>query len=163
MDGKKRGSSFGTGIGAGYVSVIMIFVMITLTVLAALSFSASGMNVGQDERSREHMAAFYEAEGRANTKLMQIDEAAYDAANSGLFMTFEESAAAIEGVTVSFSPDGYDVSWSEKVSDRVALSCAVTVFSSPELHENRRYEVTKWETVSGGEADTHINVWDGTF
>ena len=109
------------------------------------------------------MKAYYSAETSANEKLMRLDEAAHKAAESGLFMTFETDASMIGGVTVTKSPEGYSASWTEEISDKVSLSCAVTFFSEPELHGNKRYEITEWNTVSGGAADTHINVWDGTF
>ena len=163
MKRNKKSLSLGGTLGTGYVSVIMIFVVICLTVLAALSFSAAGINSGQNDRAHEHMAMYYEAENRANRTLMKIDEAAFDAERSGLFMTFADSAAEIGGVTVSKSSEGYTVSWSEKVSEHVTLMCGAVVYEQPELHENRRCDITKWETVSAGEADTHINVWDGTF
>ncbi|MBR5090151.1 MAG: hypothetical protein IK093_12055 [Ruminiclostridium sp.] len=163
MKNKKKGFSFGGSFGTGYASIIMVFVIITLTVLAALSISVAGSKTVLDERSFEHIAEYYDAENRANKVLMSIDEAAFEAAESGLFMTFEENAAQIEGVTVAKCQEGYTASWSEKVSEKLSLSCAVTVFSEPEQHGNRRYEVTEWDTVAGGSADTHINVWDGTF
>lgn len=163
MKGKKRSFSAGGTLGTGYVSVIMIFVMITLTVLASLSFSAAGVNYGQSGRSREFTASFYEAENRANEKLMRIDEAAVEAQAQPFFSAFEQGAEDIGGLDVELSAEGYRVRWSEEISDRVKLSCEVEVFAEPKLHDNRRYSIIKWDTVSGGEADTHINVWDGTF
>ena len=163
MRGKKSGGVLSGGLGTGYVSIIMIFVVIVLTVLAALSYSAVGTNTRQTERAHENMRAYYAADAEANRKLMKLDETALMAVTDGFFAQFEVEASAIDGVTVGKTPEGYAVSWSETVSDRIMLSCGITVFERPSQHDGRRYEITKWETVSGGEADTHINVWDGTF
>ena len=152
------------GLGTGYVSLIMIFVIICLTALAVMSFSAAGMNDSMRERHRENAAAYYEAERNANRILMKIDEAAYNAAESGLFMTFADTAALTEGVTVTPCPDGYNCSWSCPVTEKLTLVCAVTVCEEPALHEGRRYIVTEWQTVPADmNADTAVNVWDGTF
>ena len=165
MRDKNDGSISQNGLGTGYASLIMIFVIICLTALAVLSFSAAGMNDSLRTKHRDNSAAFYEAESNANKILMKIDEAAYEASQSGLFMTFEDSAAQLEDVAAVPCPDGYNVSWSCKVTDKLTLLCAVTVYESPELHGNKRYEVTKWQTVPAEAAspDTHLNVWDGTF
>lgn len=163
MTVNKRDPDLGRGFGTGYVSIIMIFVMISLVVLAMLSFSAAGMNSGQSERARENMTAFYEAENRANKRLMQIDEAAFEALNSGLFMTFEQKVLEFEGTAVRKSPDGYTVSWQEPVSTKVMLVCEVNVYSTPELHDGKRFDIAKWETSAGVNTETHLNVWDGTF
>lgn len=153
-----------SGMGTGYVSLIMIFVAICLTALAALSFSAAGMNESMRERTTDNMAAFYTAEGEADRILMRLDEAAYEAAESGLFMTFADAAAEMEGVTVTQCPDGYTASWSCAVTEKIDLVCSVTFYSSPELHDGRRYTVDKWETVPAGvSADTPLNVWNGEF
>ena len=150
------------GLGTGYVSLIMIFVMICLTALAAMSFSAAGMSDSLSEKHSGNMAAYYEAESEANRILMRIDEAAYEAAKSGLFMNFEVSAAEIDGVTVSPCREGYTVSWSRDITDKLALMCEVTVFASPD--NGVRYKVTQWQTVPAGmTADVPLNVWNGTF
>lgn len=163
MRDKKSGAVLSGGLGTGYVSIIMIFVVIVLTVLAALSYSAVGTNSTQNERAHENMRAYYAADAEANRKLMMLDEAALLAVSEGFFAQFELDASAIDGVTVGKSQEGYAVSWSETVSERIMLSCGITFFEKPSQHDGKRYEITKWETVSGGEADTHINVWDGSF
>ncbi len=163
MSEEKRDASVSIGgMGTGYVSLIMIFVAICLSALAALSFSAAGMNEELRSRNRSNSAAFYEAENRANRVLMQLDEAAYEAAESGLFMTFADTE--IDGVTVTPCPDGYTASWTDTVTDKLDLVCSVTVYLSPELHDGRRYSIDKWETVPAGtSADVPLNVWNGEF
>jgi len=165
VNGEKQENTVSIGgMGTGYVSLIMIFVAVCLTTLAALSFSAAGMNESLRDRNRSSAAAFYDAENRANRILMQVDSAALEAAESGLFMTFADTAALIDGVTVSQTPDGYTVSWSCPVTEKIDLVCEVTVWSSPELHGGARYTKDKWETVPAGmSAETPLNVWDGTF
>ncbi len=164
MRDRNDGSISQNGLGTGYVSLIMIFVMICLTALAVMSFSAAGMNDSLRTKHRDNSAAYYAAESSANRILMKLDEAAYEAAQSGLFMTFADTAAQAGDVQTTPCPDGYNVSWSCPVTDKLTLMCAVTVYESPELHENKRYDVTRWQTVPADAAtDTHLNVWDGTF
>ena len=164
MADQKKRSSLVNGLGTGYVSVIMIFVVIVLTTLAALSFSAAGSGSRFSERTKENMAAFYDAECAANKTLMQLDEAAFEAAESGLFMTFADSGAAIDGVTVNMCPEGYKAGWSEEITDKLSLLCEVTFYSEPELHGGERYTITKWAAVPGdSSAETQLHVWDGTF
>ena len=160
---KKSGISFSRNFGSGYVSVIMLFLVICLTVLATLSLSAAGSNLRHNERSRTLMSAYYDAESRANGTLMKIDEAAYSAGTSGFFDTFSDKASQISGVTVLPCADGFDVTWSEAVNDRIQLECEAVVFREPKLHGGKRYETTKWKTVSGGAAETRVNVWSGTL
>jgi len=163
-DRKSAGDISLNGMGTGYVSLIMLFVAICLTALAALSFSAAGMNESLRDRSRDNMAAYYEADSKANRILMKVDEAAYEAAESGLFVNFEMSAAQIGEITVAQQPSGdYAVSWSCTVTDKLDLVCEVTVHKQPP--DGRRYTVTKWETAPAGtaSADVPLNVWDGTF
>jgi len=153
-----------SGFGSGYVTIIMLFVVITLTVLAALSFSAAGANSGQDERAAQFTAAYYEAENRANEKLMMIDETAIEAFADDAFDMFGDMISLTDGITAVRTGDGFLVSWSESVSERVSLMCEAEFYAEPAFHENKRYSVTKWNTVSGGSViDTPINVWDGTF
>ena len=163
MRDKKQRASYSDSFGTGYATVIMLFVIITLAVLASLSFSAAGANAGQDERASEFTAAYYEAENRANEKLMKIDEAAIEAYANGLFDLFGDTVTAYDGISAVRNDEGFSVSWMENVSERVALVCEVEVYADPALHENKRYSVTEWNTVSGGSADVKINVWDGTF
>lgn len=165
MSEEKRENSVQlNGMGTGYVSLIMIFVAICLTALAALSFSAAGMNESLRDRNRSNTAAFYDAERSANRILMQVDEAALEAAQSGLFSTFADSAALIEGTAVAPCPEGYTVTWSCPVTGKLDLMCAVTVYSDPGMHGGARYNVDKWETVPAGTAaDAPLNVWNGEF
>lgn len=165
MSDEKRENSVSIGgMGTGYVSLIMIFVAICLTALAALSFSAAGMNENLRDRNRTNTAAFYEAENKADRILMQLDNAALEAADSGLFMTFSDTASGIEGVSVTPCPEGYTASWSCPVTDKLELECSVTVYSVPEQHEGRRYTVDRWETVpAGSSAEAPLNVWNGEF
>lgn len=163
MREKKRIGVSYSGFGTGYTTVIMLFVIITLTVLAALSFSAAGSNAGQGDRASEFTAAYYAAENKANETLMRIDEAAIEAYADGTFDMLGDKISA-DGAAAVRNDEGFTVSWSEPVSKRVTLSCEVVVYAEPSQHENKRYSVTKWDTVSGGSAaDTRINVWDGTF
>lgn len=151
------------GLGTGYVSLIMIFVMICLVSLAVMSFSAVGMNDSLRDKHSSNSAAYYAAESEANLILMRVDQAALEAAQSGLFMNFESDAAGIAGTTVKSQPNGdYTVSWSCGITDKLTLMCEITVFASPE--NGRRYEVTRWQTVPADAAvDTPLNVWNGTF
>lgn len=153
------------GLGTGYVSLIMIFVMICLTALAAMSFSAAGMSDSLSDKHSGNMAAYYAAESEANRTLMQVDDAALKAAESGLFMNFEALAAEIENITVKGQMSGdYTVSWSRDITDKLALMCEITVFAAPK--NGVRYEITRWQTAPAGaaaSADAPLNVWDGTF
>lgn len=148
MKEKKQKFSYTGGFGTGYATIIMLFVIITLAVLASLSFSAAGASAGQGDRASELTAAYYEAENKANEKLMKIDEAAIEAYADNAFDMFADAVTVSDGISAEKNDDGFSVTWSESISERVKLVCEVEVYTDPSLHENKRYSVVKWNTVS---------------
>ena len=154
------------GISSGYVSVIMIFVVICLAALAALSFSAAGSGEELGANGRDKMREYYDADSRAKRVLMSVDAAACDAAADGFFsgFLFEDALSAMEGISFVKNGDGYRVSWSSEVSDRITIDCEIAVFSAPEQHGGKRFDIKKWNTVASESGEGAVlNVWDGTF
>lgn len=159
MNDKKAAS---TGLGVGYVSLMILFAVICLTVLAVLSLQAAGSNEILNDKSTDFSREYYAADSSAKRTLMQLDGAAYEAAQSGFFDdAFPYLCEDIEGVEYRKVPEGYSVSWSEPLNSRLSLSVTAVFMSSP---VSERYRIETWKTVS---ADTvseedDLGVWDGT-
>ena len=161
---KRKEKNVSTRIGTGYVSIIMIFVVISIAVLSVLSLSAAGSNEKLGEKAREQMGAYYSADAAAKKTLMEIDTAAFDAARDGVFSGFVFEAALPEGVDAEKVPEGYRVSWSETVTEKMELFCEVTFFAEPGSHSGKRFTIEKWSTASAQQTqESVLSVWDGTF
>lgn len=148
-----------TGPGVGYVSLIMIFAVICLTVLASLSYQAACANSGLNEKSVSYTTAYYEADVRAKETLSKLDYAAYEAQSSGFFEdSFEELISGYENITLRKTADGYEASYTEKISENSVLSVRITFKS----RADERCTVTEWKTVTvTDEEENTPGVWNG--
>lgn len=158
----KRRGSFSTGIGVGYVTLVMIFAVVGLTVLAVMAYQSAGANDVLNEKSVAYTQQYYDADVRAKEKLMLLDKAAYEAAESAFFDSrFEEQCSDIEGVTLRKTMQGYAVTFSEPINDALSIRVEVLFYSIP--NENGRYKLQEYKTVSAdsAESDKPLGVWDG--
>ena len=161
-----KGASTGGSLGTGYVTVIMIFVVICLALLAALSFKTVMNNSGIGDASRTNTAAYYAAEESANRRLAELDGAAAESQKTGNPSVLSDMIQSSDEVAAIPDAEGLIAEWSEKITDKVRLRCAVLFYSSPELHDGKRFEVREWRTDIGTGTDpddVHITVWDGTL
>lgn len=154
------------GMGIGYVSLVMLFTVICLTVLSVLSYQAASANDMLNEKNSAFTTEFYAADSRAKEKLCTIDGAALGAMQSELQGGFFEDEFTaycdeIGGITLKKLPDGYKVSFSEPINDRLSLDVQVKFYSKPVNGE--RYRIERWKTTASediGSADPP-DVWDG--
>lgn len=167
MRGKnKKSASTGGSLGTGYVTVIMIFVVICLAILAALSFKTVMNNYGIGDVGRNNTAAYYAAEESANRRLAELDGAAARSRRTGDASALSDLIQSSEGVTAVPDVEGFRAVWSEKITDKMKLCCSVLFYSSPEMHDGRRFEIKEWKTDTGTGSDAdevRITVWDGTL
>lgn len=162
-----------SGMGVGYVTLIMLFAVICLTVLASLSYQAARANDKLNEKSVYVTSWYYLADSWANEVLCMLDEAAYEAHETGFFAdSFEdicEEKFSLAGDSVY--PDnkvirrvqeGFLVSYSCHISDNLELSVEVLFFDT--LRDGQRYRIESWKTVtvSGDKEDDTLGVWDGS-
>ncbi len=156
----KRNKQGFKGIGIGYVSIMMVFAVICLTILAVLSFQAADSSNILTERNSQFTHEYYVADTKAKEILMQLDNAALEASDSGFFDdTFTELAQSIEGVSVSPTAGGFSARYSVQLNERLSLSVNVR-FS--DLLSNR-FEILEWKTISADSNSSGLNVWDGEF
>ena len=154
------------GLGIGYVSLVMLFTVICLTVLSVLSYQAASANDMLNEKNSTFTTEFYAADSRAKEKLCDIDNAALGAMQSQLqggFFEDEFTACCndIGDITLQRLPDGFSVSFSEAINDRLSLDVQAKFYSKPVNGE--RYHVERWKTTATeniGSADPP-DLWDG--
>lgn len=154
------------GLGIGYVSLVMLFTVICLTVLSVLSYQAASANDMLNEKNSAFTAEYYDADSRAKEKLSALDSAALGAMQSRLQGGFFEDGFAaccdeIGGITLQKLPDGFMVSFSEPVNDRLSLDVRARFYAK--AVEGRRYSIERWKTTASddiGSADPP-DVWDG--
>lgn len=154
------------GLGIGYVSLVMLFTVICLTVLSVLSYQAASANDMLNEKNSAFTTEFYDADSRAKEKLSAIDSASLGAMQSQLqggFFDDEFTACCDEigGITLQKLPDGFKVSFSEPVNDRLSLDVQAKFYSR--AVDGRRYSIERWKTTASddiGSADPP-DVWDG--
>lgn len=161
MSEKSKGLS-GRGLGVGYVTLIMLFAIICLTVLSVLSYQAARANEKLNEKSLSFTTEYYEADGRAKILLSELDNAALEAHKSGFFSeTFAELCGRYESVSVRNIPEGFSVSYTELINEKLKLSVSIVFFNAP---LDGRYRIDEWKTVSAEaeEDDASLGVWDGT-
>lgn len=152
----------GRGLGVGYVTLIMLFAIICLTVLSVLSYQAARANEKLNEKSLSFTTEYYEADGRAKILLSELDNAALEAHKTGFFSeSFAELCGEFESISLRNIPEGYSVSFTEQINEKLKLSVSVVFFNTP---EDERYRIAEWKTVSDGteEEDAPLGVWDGT-
>ncbi len=154
------------GLGIGYVSLVMLFTVICLTVLSVLSYQAASANDMLNEKNTAFTTEFYAADSRAKDKLCAIDGAALGAMQSELqggFFDDEFTACCEEigGITLQRLPDGFSVSFTEAINDRLSLDVQAKFYSKPVNGE--RYRIERWKTTAAddiGSADPP-DLWDG--
>lgn len=128
------------GIQIGTSSLVLIFVILALTVFAVLSLTRVLADDRLSDRSADWVAAYYEADCKAEEMLKSINEAAEkDKANAGI------------------------VSFTVPINDTMSLEVEAVLMDTP--RDGRYYAVSKWQEVysSEYEIDESMPVWDGTF
>ncbi len=164
MDDNRKTISEGRGVGVGYVTLIMLFAVICLTVLASLSYQAARANDKLSEKSISFTNSFYSADSRAKETLAQLDGWAAAAHETGFFDdSFPLMCEENENLTVKRTQEGYEISYSEPVSDNLELSAVIVFFGAPT--NGQRYRTDSWKTVpviAENEGDT-LGVWDGSI
>ena len=128
------------GIQIGTSSLVLIFVILSLTVFAVLSLTRVLADDRLSDRSADWVAAYYEADCKAEEMLKSINEAAEkDKANAGI------------------------VSFTVPINDTMSLEVEAVLTDTP--RDGRYYAVSKWQEVysSEYEIDESMPVWDGTF
>lgn len=162
MNENKKRTFSGRGLGVGYVTLIMLFAVICLTILAALSYQAAHANEKLVDKNVSFCTAYYKADGKAKQTLSRLDDAALTAHKTGFFAdSFAELSAEFEGVTVKAVPEGFEVSFSEPINERLSLSVSAVFFENP---SEERYRIEKWKNVSSEDDadDSVLGVWDGS-
>ena len=161
------------GMGVGYVTLIMLFAVICLTVLASLSYQAARANDKLNEKSVFYTSWYYVADGRANEVLCALDEAALEAHETGFFadsfealseekLMLQSDVVYSVDVTVKRVIEGFLVSYACPVTDNAEISVKVLFFDIP--RDGGRYRVDEWKTVTvtGGDGEEVLGVWDGS-
>jgi len=173
MNENKNPISEGRGVGVGYVTLIMLFAVICLTVLASLSYQAARANDKLNEKSVYFTSWYYLADGRMNEVLSVLDEAAYEAHETGFFADsfetiYNEKLSVLadqvyDNAVIKRVQEGFMVSYSCPVTDNLELSAEFLFFDMP--IDDRRYEIKKWKTVAvTDETDEEtLGVWDGSM
>ncbi|MBQ9947959.1 MAG: hypothetical protein IJO91_06175 [Oscillospiraceae bacterium] len=148
------------GIGIGYVSIMMVFAVICLTILAVLSFQAADSSNTLTQRNSQFTHEYYAADIKSKEILMQLDNAALEACDSGFFEdVFPELAEKIGDVSITPLMDGYSAYYSIPLNNRLSLSVSVKFTDDPD----GRFEIQDWKTVSADSNNDGLNVWDGEF
>ncbi len=161
MSNKSKGIS-GRGLGVGYVTLIMLFAVICLTVLSVLSYQAARANEKLNEKSSVFCTEYYAADGRAKMILSELDNDALEAHSSGFFAeSFAELCNEYENISVRQVLEGFSVSFSEPLNERLKLSVNVVFYNTP---VESRYSINEWKTISADTeaSDAPLGVWDGS-
>ena len=157
---RKTENSRKIAMGVGYVSVMLIFAVICLTIFAVLSFKAAISTDSFNERSGDFLKQYYAADSKAKETLSKLNDCMLEAQSSMFFdEAFQESAGAVEGVTVSNAPQGFAASYTVPINDRQEL--AVNIL----FDNNGKYTIDQWQSreLSVETSEPNLGVWDGTF
>ncbi len=164
MNNSGRNISEGRGMGVGYVTLTMLFAVICLTVLASLSYQAARANDKLNEKSVSFTTGLYEADSRAKVTLSQLDEWAMLSHDSGFFNdSFPACCEEKDDLDIKKVPDGFEVAFTEDISDNLMLSAKITFFAVPQ--NGCRYRIDEWKNVAVTDdtADETLGVWDGSL
>ena len=156
------------GIQIGTSSLVVIFVILALTVFAVLSLTRVLADDRLSDRSADWVAAYYEADCKAEEILKSINEAVEgDKANAALGGTLSSKGDLASELSRITGGD-YDeaagiVSFTVPINDTISLEVETLISSTPK--DGRYYTVTKWNEIFVGEyeIDQSMPVWDGTF
>lgn len=174
MNENRNPISEGRGVGVGYVTLIMLFAVICLTVLASLSYQAARANDKLNEKSVYFTSWYYLADARMNEVLSVLDEAAFEAHETGFFAdSFEEiykekisvmsDQVYDNNAVIRRVQEGFQVNYSCSVTDVLDLSAEFIFFDVP--RDGQRYEIINWKTVAVTDEETEetLGVWDGSL
>ncbi len=172
MNDNRKALSQERGMGVGYVTLIMLFAVICLTVLASLSYQAARANDKLNEKSIYYTSWYYIADGRANEVLCTLDEAAFEAYETGFFsdsfeaiceekLTANDVVYSVDVMTKKVQ-EGFLVSYACPITDINELSVKILFFDTP--RDGERYRIEEWKTVtvSEGDGEETLGVWDGS-
>ncbi len=144
------------GIQIGTSSLVLIFVILALTVFAVLSLTRVLADDRLSDRSADWVAAYYEADCKAEEMLKSINAAV------------EEDKGNLASELSRITGGGYDeaagiVSFTVPINDTMSLEVEAVLTDTP--RDGRYYAVSKWQEVysSEYEIDESMPVWDGTF
>ncbi len=154
----------GAGLGIGYVSIMIIFAVICLTIFAVLSFQSAYSNSALTQKSTVYLREYYDADGRSQEVLAQLDGIALDTGGEPDFKSaFMDGAKNIEGVRLSDAPDGVRADITVGINDRQDLAITAVFYSSPA--GDKRFDIKKRSVVitQPGTDDKPLGVWDGKF
>ena len=160
-------------MNAGISWILVIFILLCLVTFGVLSMVSAHSDHQMSEKTASHTQDYYSAANAAQEVLEQVDKALEDAMSCDLYpgqaldmlaqnsslaknhsLTVERGALATDtkgaqadAGTPSSLPS---ISFTEPVSDTLALEVSLEVLTSPEAGENY-YRITKWQTVSTAE------------
>ena len=162
-----------SGMGVGYVTLIMLFAVICLTMLASLSYQAARANDKLNEKSVYYTSWYYAADAMANEVLCTLDEAAYEAHETGFFAdsfesicdeklsAWDDNTYAVD-VAVKRIPEGFRASYFCPIAENNGISVEIVFLDV--TRDGERYRVDTWKTVAVSENDENetLGVWDGS-
>lgn len=160
MSENKTERSRKIALGVGYVSVMLIFAVICLTIFAVMSFKAAMSTDSFNDRSGDFLRQYYAADTKAKETLSKLNDSMQAARGSMFFEEeFQASAGELDGVTIKQTADGFSASYDVPINDRQVLAVNI------HFDNNGKYSIDQWQNrdVSGEPAESHLNVWDGTF
>lgn len=142
-------------ISTGISSILTVFVVLCLITFAVLALSSARADLQYSEQTALRTSHYYEAEGRANRRLKEIDAGLLEQYNSsktendylnGLEVRFVQT----EGINLNRTEDGVRISFSEKIDDTAELNVELSVWY-PDEENDRLYRIEKWQSVSSEE------------
>lgn len=132
-------------LGAGLSSILLAFVLLCLVTFAALSLSSAKSDLSFCEQLAEHTRSYYEADSRANRRVMEIDEVLASPYNER-----KELIEALQGLgdlTVTEDGDRILCSFRESQGEEQDLCAELTLTAEGDVWS---YRITGWQTQSTG-------------
>lgn len=148
-------------IGTGFSTLLMIFLVLCITTLGILSLVSARVDMKQTTRNLEMSQGYYEASGKAQELLFQIDQTLYTLAHSATSqddylaqikrtLTLDASDFFIEDDSIFFSIDATK----ERYLD-------VTLTLTPYDGKGSRYTIAAYQLTdhqAWGEEETFLNL-----
>ena len=157
MDNNRRQAPF---VNIGSSLLLVIFLVLCLVTFATLSLSSARSDESFSRRMADRKTEYYEAAGKAEDLLAQIDQMLEQTASKGgqnSQKTLDFSGISPE---IHYDPVNTAVSYQVPINEKQALDVVLALNTGKDTAQSGYYQIEKWQTVNTekGESDDTLNL-----
>lgn len=147
---KKKNFSI-TNIGT--VSLLMIFIILCMVTFAALSLSSAAADHRFSQKMADHSREYYDASGKAEAKLAEIDDVLDGAYQNGMSDDdyYQQIRENYPDISQEFTKEKPLISYQVDMNDSQAVFVQLKILPPTEIEStgsNSYYKIITWKEIS---------------